>query len=238
MKFYRNEAIEERAEQRLHELERALGTALPIPVPIDLLAEQVLGLSFLWEPITELPGEVILGAIIPDRRLVILNEGRLPLFTEKPGLERSTKGHEMGHWDLFVDQTVLEHPTLFPSESLSIAYRNTPSGSAAVMSAFIRSDAGREFLIQMNDRADDPDEARAVNRYAAAISLPRGIVREEITKIDRTKWPHLYRMAGRFDVTISALVVRLKQLGLIYVTDDKQLFESADQARGQDTFSF
>lgn len=238
MKFYRNEAIEERAEQRLRELEQALDTALPIPVPIDLLAEQVLGLSFLWEPITELPGEVILGAIIPEKKLVILNEGRLPLFTDKPGLERSTKGHEMGHWDLFVDQAALGHPTLFSAESLSIAYRNTPSGSAAVMSAFIRSEAGREFLVQLSDRADDPDEARSVNRYAAAISLPRDIVREEIAKIDRTKWPNLYNMAQRFDVTISALVVRLKQLGLIYVTDDKQLFESPDQAHGQGTFSF
>ena len=38
---------------------------------------------------------------------------RQALFKEKPGLERSTKGHEMGHWDLFVDKGSLEHPTLF-----------------------------------------------------------------------------------------------------------------------------
>lgn len=236
--FFRNETIEERAEQRLLELERALGTPLPIPVPIDLLAEKILGLRLLWEPITEMPGEVILGAIIPEQRLVVLNEHRLPLFNLKPGLERSTKGHEMGHWDLFVNQSMLAHPTLFPAEALSIAYRNTPLGNAAVMSAFIRSEAGREFLSQMNDRADEPDEARAVNRYAAAISLPRTIIREEISKVERTKWPNLYRMAERFDVTISALVVRLQQLGLIHVGEDKTLFESVDQARGQSTFSF
>lgn len=238
MKFFRNEAIEERAEQRLAELERSLGTPLPIPVPIELLAEKILGLSLLWEPISELPGEVILGAIIPEKKVVILNEARLPLFTEKPGLERSTKGHEMGHWDLFVDQALLGHPTLFEDHAIGIAYRNTPSGNAAVMKAFIQSEAGREFLTQMQDRADDPDEARSVNRYAAAISLPRTILREEITKIDRTYWPNLYRMAERFDVTITALVVRLKQLNLIYVDDNRNIFLSADEARGQGMLSF
>jgi len=29
------------------------------------VAEKVLGLDFLWEPIDELPGEVVLGGLIP-----------------------------------------------------------------------------------------------------------------------------------------------------------------------------
>ena len=33
-------------------------------------------------------------------RKILLNEAHLPLFKEKPGLERSTIGHEPGHWDL------------------------------------------------------------------------------------------------------------------------------------------
>src|SRR5438128_1151549 len=113
MKIYRNQQIEDRAEERLTQLQRRLGRPLTPPVAIDLVAEQVLGLDFLWEPIDELPSEVILGGLIPDRRLIVLNENRRTLFEAKPGLERSTKGHEMGHWDLFVDRGRLQHPALF-----------------------------------------------------------------------------------------------------------------------------
>ncbi len=45
-------------------------------------------------------------------------------------------------------------------------------------------------------------------------------------------------MAERFDVTITALVVRLKQLNLIYVDDNRNIFLSADEARGQGMLSF
>ena len=62
--------------------------------------------------------------------------------------------------------------------------------------------------------------------------MPRALIEEEIRKIDRTSWPALYRLRERFDVTISALVVRLQQLDLLYVKG-KQLFEHRDQATGQ-----
>ena len=49
MKFYRNQTIEILAEARLAELGRLLDQSLDPPIPIDLLAEQVLGLDFLRE---------------------------------------------------------------------------------------------------------------------------------------------------------------------------------------------
>lgn len=234
MKFYRNETIEEIAEQRLLEFEQVLGNPLSPPIPIDLLGEQILGLSFLWDRIEELPGEVILGAIMPEKRLVVLNEGRRVLLEEKPGLERSTKGHEMGHWDLFVDKATLKHPVLFNEngDDGSFVLRNSPVGNVAVLKRLLSCEEGRKILREMGQRADEPHEARAVNRYAAAISMPRQMVVEEAQKIDRTKWPNLYRLSETFDVTISALVVRLKQLDLLYVRD-KELFECRDHATGQ-----
>ena len=101
-RFYRNVQIERVAEGRLAELQQLTGKPLAPPVPIDLIAEKILGLTLLWDSIEELPGEIIFGGIVPRERLIILNEKRKGLFNEKPGLERSTKGHEMGHWDLFV----------------------------------------------------------------------------------------------------------------------------------------
>jgi hypothetical protein len=104
VRFYRNQEIEDLAAERLSQLAQILARPLAPPIPIDLLAEQVLGLDFLWEDIDELPGETVLGALHPQKRLIIMNDKHRTLFDTKPGLERSTKGHEMGHWDLFIDK--------------------------------------------------------------------------------------------------------------------------------------
>src|SRR5438094_4922293 len=150
MKFYRNQQIEDLAGRRLDELERLLGRQLTPPVPNDVLAEKVLGLDFLWEPIEELPGEVILGGIQPQRRLIVLNENRRRLFDDKAGLERSTKGHEMGHWDLFVDPATLAHPTLFGTgDDARVVLRSSPAGAVAVLKKLLADAEGERLLRQL-----------------------------------------------------------------------------------------
>ena len=57
-RFYRNADIEALAEDRLLEMERAMGKPLTLPIPIDYLGEAVLGLDFLWDTVQELPGEL------------------------------------------------------------------------------------------------------------------------------------------------------------------------------------
>ncbi|MDQ7829058.1 MAG: hypothetical protein QN119_13745 [Armatimonadota bacterium] len=239
MRILRNQEIEEIAASRLAELEQQLGQPLSPPIPIDLIAEKVLGLDFLWEPIDELPGEQILGGLVAKKRLIVLNENRKGFFTGKPGVERSTKGHEMGHWDLFIDKGSLDHPTLFDVEGDGpFAYRSSPAGEVAIIKALHRDLEGRELLRKIQSRADEPDEARAVNRYAAALSMPADMIREDAVKIDRTQWPNLYRLAEKYEVTISALRVRLEQLGLLYVDEHGKLYESKDAASGQMMLGF
>ena len=234
MKFYRNQEIEDLAAKRLSQLARRLAHPLAPPIPIDLLAEQILGLDFLWEDIDELPRETVLGALHPHKRLIIMNEKHRPLFETKPGLERFTKGHEMGHWDLFIDQGALEHPTLFAlDDSSPFTRRRSPVGEVTVMKWLLSFPEGQNFLRNLKSRADDPDEARAVNRYASAILMPRDLLRAEVGKIDRTRWSNLYRIAELFEVTISALKVRLQQLGLVHVGKDGRLYDSPVQSKGQ-----
>ena len=239
MRIIRNLEIEDLAQARIVELARELGRPVSPPIPIDLIAEKRLGLDFLWEPIEELPGETVLGGLIARKRLIVLNETHRQLFAAKPGLERSTKGHEMGHWDLFIDKGTLDHPTLFGADGDGpFALRSSAAGDVAIIK-MLQSDAeGRELLRKIQSRADEPDEARAVNRYAAALSMPADLLRTEAMKIDRTRWPNLYRLRDRFDVTISALVVRLQQLELLYVDRSGKLYESKDAATGQGTLSF
>jgi Zn-dependent peptidase ImmA (M78 family) len=84
-------------------------------------------------------------------------------------------------------------------------------------------------------RADEPREARAVNRYAAAILMPRHLVRENALAVDRTRWPELYGLAARYGVTISALKVRLEELDLLRLGKDGKLYTCRDHAAGQRT---
>jgi hypothetical protein len=148
-------------------------------------------------------------------------------------LERSTKGHEMGHWDLFVDKGSLDHPGLYGQEDGPFALLSSAVGEVAVLRILESCAQGREFLKKMRQRADDPDEARAVNRYAAAISMPKSLLCREAEKIDRTQWSNLYDLARRFEMNISALRVRLEQMNLFHVSSDGRLFESRDEAHGQ-----
>ena len=239
MRILRNQEIEEIAQSRLAELQRELGRPLSPPIPIDLIAEQVLGFDFLWEPIDELPGEKIFGGLIAKKRLIVINENRKELFAEKPGLERSTKGHEMGHWDLFIDKGSLDHPTLFDVDGDGpFAFRSSPAGDVAIIKMLDRDREGQELLRKIQSRADEPDETRAVNRYAAALSMPVDLIRAEALKIDRTHWPNLYRLAEKYEVTISALRVRLEQLGLLFVDEQGKLYESRDAASGQQMLGF
>jgi hypothetical protein len=234
VKFYRNQEIEDLAAERLSQLARILARPLAPPISIDLLAEQVLGLDFLWEDIDELPRETVLGALHPHKRLIIMNDKHRTLFDTKSGLERFTKGHEMGHWDLFIDQGALEHPTLFAlDDSSPFTRRRSPVGEVTVMKWLLSFSEGQDLLRDLKSLADDPDEARAVNRYSAAILMPKDLLRAEVSKIDRTRWSNLYRIAERFEVTIGALTVRLQQLGLLHVGMDCGLYESPAQAHGQ-----
>jgi len=234
VKFYRNQEIEDLAAERLSQLARILARPLAPPISIDLLAEQVVGLDFLWEDIDELPRETVLGALHPHKRLIIMNDTHRTLFDTKPGLERFTKGHEMGHWDLFIDQGALEHPTLFTlDDSSPFTRRRSPAGEVTVMKWLLSFSKGQDLLRDLKARADDPDEARAVNRYAAAILMPKDLLRAEVGKIDRTRWSNLYKIAERFEVTISALKVRLQQLGLLYMDKDGRLHESPTHNEGQ-----
>src|ERR1700733_3116663 len=86
--FYRNERIEEIAEQRLQEFEGKLGRPLSIPVDIELFGDLVLGLSMLWENIDELPGEEVLAGLRPADRLIVMNERRKLEMQQQAGRRR------------------------------------------------------------------------------------------------------------------------------------------------------
>ena len=80
LKYLKNEAIEDVTTARIREYEAKVAVPVKLPVPIEKIVEQVLGLDFEWDEIEEQPGEQILGGLVAAERKIVLNEKHLALF--------------------------------------------------------------------------------------------------------------------------------------------------------------
>jgi hypothetical protein len=235
--FIRTKVIDELTAKRLREYEAKVGCAVSLPVPIEKVIEQVLGLTFDWDTIEERPGEQILGGLIAEQRKIILNEKHLDLFREKPGLERSTIGHEAGHWDVDIDRASLLHPTLPGLETHSqIVGRHATKSDLVieVLSRAMRDERYLQVYKQLTEGQDSVEVRSAVDRYQSSLLMPEWLMREVQDQYDFTKWPQLYALAEEAQVSISNLTVRLQRLGLLYIPKgSKKLYRSRDEHVGQ-----
>jgi hypothetical protein len=73
LKYLRNETIEDITAQRIRQYEATAGVTVELPVPVEEIVEQVLGLDFDWDVIEEQPGEQILGGLDAVNRKILLN---------------------------------------------------------------------------------------------------------------------------------------------------------------------
>jgi Zn-dependent peptidase ImmA (M78 family) len=78
----------------------------------------------------------------------------------------------------------------------------------------------------------DPKETQA-NRYMGYLLLPSHLLLAAVKGIDLTVWSNLYHMREQFQVTISALKIRLEQLKLVYVGPDGKVYPSRQEYAGQ-----
>jgi len=237
------EEIERLTRQRLDEYQTNTGHSISWPwVPIELVIEnEPFDLLIKWEAIEAQPGETILGALRPEERQIVLNEHHQDLFEEKPGLERFTLGHELGHWDLFCsEQRSVEHLLPGIDTQYEPAYRNSAHGVVQVLMTMTESKEEAYSIfreLQSNPRRDTPIERRAVDRYSAALLMPKEIVEQEIRNLDLTHWKAVYYLAKRFGVTATACKVRLEELRHIFIKDGK-IFRSREQYSGQMMLNF
>lgn len=238
LQYLRNEAIDCVTAQRIREYESKAGVTVRLPVPVEQIVEQILGLDFDWDEIEELPGEQILGGLDAVNRKILLNEKHTPLFDSKPGLLRSTIGHEAGHYDIDIDRAKLMHPTLPGMDfTPSIAKRHAKKSDRLIEVLLDRAATdprASRLLKKITDGQDTPEQRSAVDRYQSSLLMPDWLMQEAAQRCDLTKWPELYRLAEQAQVNISNLTVRLRRLGLIYLRDaDKTIYRSQDEWSGQ-----
>ena len=117
----------------------------------------------------------------------------MDLFESVIGPESFTLAHELGHW--VYDAVSPDQMELFAPESERVLCRS-PGASSIHESERIR---------EIN-----------ANGFAAALLLPEDLLRSALTDpiVDRE---HMVDMAGRFGVSITALTIRLRELGMNWV---------------------
>lgn len=239
LKYLRNEEIEAKTADRIRRYESLTKTTVRFPVPVDKIVEQVLGLSISWDEIEERQGEMVFGGQLARKKTIVLNEKHLELFEEKPGLERSTLGHEAGHWDL-------EHrvedlmPSLFdeePEDEDRIDKRKTTrSGELldVLLDLACRNYRAYKLYKELTEGQDTPEQKSAMDRYQSALLMPEWLVRESARKYDLSRFNHIYDFAEEAQVTISNMTTRLKRLRLIYkVGQGNRVFLTEAEATGQ-----
>ena len=238
LKYLKNEVIEDVTAKRIREYEAKVSVTVQLPVPIEKIVEQVLGLNLDWDEIEEQPGEQILGGLIAVERKIVLNEKHLPLFEAKPGLERSTIGHEAGHWDIDIDRARINHPT-FPGFEIqpAIVKRNAKKADKLIEVLFSRAmhdERAYRLYKKITEGQDAPEVRSAVDRYQSAILMPAWLMKEAEARFDILNWRDLYRLTEEAQVNITNLTVRLQRLGVIYLRDgDKKIYRNKDEATGQ-----
>lgn len=238
LQYLRNEAIEDVTTQRIREYESKNSVTVTLPVPIEQIVEQVLGLDFDWDVIEELPAEQILGGLDAVNKKILLNEKHAELFEQKPGLLRSTIGHEAGHYDIDMDRAKLLHPKLPGMDfSPTIAKRHAKKSDRVIEVLLDRAATdprAAKLLQQIKDGQDTAEQKSAVDRYQSALLMPEWLMRDSAANLDLTSWSVLYGLAEKAQVNISNLTVRLRRLGLIYLRDgDKTIYHSQDEWSGQ-----
>jgi Zn-dependent peptidase ImmA (M78 family) len=186
-----------------------------IPIPIEEIIDFHFDLSILWEDIDYLnPDDVVMAAIFPTERKIVMNESQRELFEEKIGTMNFTFAHELGHW------------VLHASDETQLCFDLT----------------GSQKVFYCRSRAKKPAVEIQADMFAGSLLMPRPFIVTIIQEIRESKgsiqWTDLYPIKDRFNVSISALRVRLEQLNLIYVDKDGTIYASKEESEGQMTFGF
>ena len=195
-------------------------TDLEPPVDIEMIIEAHLKLIIEWDIIEDdaktrsfshgnQTSLKILAGLYPRSRRIVLNEKHVDLYRISPGLERFTKGHEIGHWVLHIDHAVLDHPTLFD---------------------FDASD-DKEAIICRD--GDDTWIERQANWFSSGLIMPKEMFLRKCASANLKRWDCRYELAEQFGVTVSALGVRLEQLGLSHVDEQGRFHRSIAERNGQ-----
>jgi len=191
--FYNREQCEARAVQVLQQYQRLRGVRLSLPINVDLIGEVVCGLIWDWADIADDGGPPIWGRLLPAERRVEMNERHLGDFGDNSGLDRFTRAHEIGHWELHAEHTNPHQLPLIPLE---------PASSPPTVYCRGRDDGWIE---------------KHADWFAAALLMPRDAFCGAAHDFDLLRWDHMKTFKAACDVSWQALYIRLGTFGIPFV---------------------
>lgn len=228
-RFVKNEHIETRTIELIKNYERKANTTVSYPIPLENILMQEYNLFVHWDEINEEDGIEIYGGLCSEKKTIVLNQKHQKFFNSTKGFERSTIAHEAGHWEYDVDKFRLgNEPDLGFTNKQSNYYRSSTKDSIVHIYKGNLKIPDVPRLLEMMKKYDTPDQARIVNRFSASLNMPYYLIKEYINKHDIYNWKNLYEMRDEFDVSISALTVRLQQLKILYIKDNEIFKNKAD----------
>ena len=212
--YFRYEEIEQTALNLLNECQRRypFRSAIP-PIPVEYIAEHFFDLSILWQTIPEPPGRTILAKLIPEDRCIVFNEARSDLYSKTPYLYNTVLAHEIGHWELHVERGALSQtmPMFREKQDEYLVYRG-------------------EDEVQLSSW----DEKNA-HRFMACLLMPRYLLYASVLNRPLRSFADLYALRDQFEVTVTALSIRLERLGLLYIDSNKKFYPNREAYYGQQT---
>ena len=208
VQFLPDTQIEKLAYRLLKRYEAAFGAVANPPVPVEDIADGLLDLRIMWDCVPEAAGTSTLAGLDPGERMIRFNENRREIFEETQGLYNTVLGHEIGHWELHVHHD---------------------SASQLQLPKF---DKVYECIYQEATSSRGLKETQA-HRFMGFLLMPSHLLFDVIREVELTEWQNLYALRKLFQVTITALTIRLERLGVLYVAPDRRLYPSLQEYHGQ-----
>ncbi len=194
-RFYPKAEIQRRANDLLMRMQLTPNWQPSWPFEADRVAD-FLDLGVVWDSIPADATGPIAARILPRDRLIEINEEILEL---PAGFQQSTIAHEIGHWMLHINYSLLD------VETEELEYENAADGP-------------QQFVCRANSGLDKVELIEWQAQYfASCLLMPRSILSEKCQGRDLTKWSNLYALRSELGVSISNLVNRLQDLGWIEV---------------------
>ena len=212
-RYYRREEIERLANGLLNRMQATPKYAPKWPFDANRVAD-FLDIGVVWDSILPDKEGLIAAKILPLQRQIEINKD---ILHGPEGLEASTIAHEIGHWELHINQD--EADGFVEQLELDVGIERTIK---PFLCRSISSLEGIEWQAQY---------------FASCLLMPRYILEEKRKGRDLTKWPHLYAMRDDLGVTISNLTNRLQDQGLIYIPKgSSQIYPGNAAPNGQKKF--
>jgi len=198
-RFIPKEEIERRAVDVLMHVQAKRKRHLKWPIDAGHIAE-ALGLDMDCGDIPPDEQGAIAAMILPTERKIVMNENNQEL---PKGFEESSIAHEIGHWELHIDQNVV-------SRFVELQDRGIETTVEPFLCRSVSSQRGIEWQAQY---------------FAGCLLMPLYKLEEVRRGRDLTNWRHLYAIREELGVTISNLINRLQDLDWIYISKgSKQIY--------------